>query len=183
MIGKNFTTGLKGLILLFLLSAIIILTYQLSVSSSHKHFFNKELLESELFNDHSVMKLRCKITAYCPKACCNSGVFVKRGRRIYIDWSNRIAIADMSISQLHSTGIDIVAIDPSVIPFGSIVYYKGTYYLAMDTGGAIKGKCIDLSMKTHEATHVFGKKTNQRVIVYKPQNPRAVVEHVKSLFK
>lgn len=44
-----------------------------------------------------------------------------------------------------------VAVDPSVIPLGTLLYIDGIYYVAEDTGGAIKGKKIDICVATHEA--------------------------------
>ena len=37
-----------------------------------------------------------------------------------------------------------IAVDPSIIPYGSIVLINGNEYVAQDCGGAIKGKNIDI---------------------------------------
>ena len=37
-----------------------------------------------------------------------------------------------------------IAVDPSIIPYGSIVLINGNEYVAQDCGGAIKGKKIDI---------------------------------------
>ena len=37
-----------------------------------------------------------------------------------------------------------IAVDPSIIPYGSIVLINGKEYLAQDCGGAIKGNKIDI---------------------------------------
>ena len=42
-----------------------------------------------------------------------------------------------------------VAVDPNVIPLGSKLYINGEYYIAEDTGGAIKGNRIDINCATH----------------------------------
>lgn len=47
-------------------------------------------------------------------------------------------------------GLGIVAVDPSVIPLGSIVFIEGKKYVAADTGGAIKGRRIDILVKTRQ---------------------------------
>lgn len=42
-----------------------------------------------------------------------------------------------------------VAVDPNVIPLGSKLYINGEYYIAEDTGDAIKGNRIDINCATH----------------------------------
>ncbi|MGN7388803.1 ubiquitin-like domain-containing protein [Sporosarcina sp. SAFN-015] len=67
-----------------------------------------------------------------------------------------------------ATGIDlranpnlkVIAVDPSVIPLGSKVWVEGYgYAIAGDTGGAIKGKKIDLHVPTKSAAYNFGRRT------------------------
>ena len=43
-----------------------------------------------------------------------------------------------------------IAVDPEVIPLGSVVIIDGHEYIAEDTGGAIKGKKIDMFCESHE---------------------------------
>lgn len=52
-----------------------------------------------------------------------------------------------------------VATDPRVIPTGSIVEINGTKYLADDTGGAIKGRRIDLRVTSRGAAIKWGRRT------------------------
>lgn len=51
-----------------------------------------------------------------------------------------------------------IAVDPRVIPLGSKVRMNSREYVAEDTGGAIKGKRIDLFMGSHNEAMRFGKK-------------------------
>lgn len=82
-----------------------------------------------------------KITAYCPCEECSegygnntsTGVKAKQGRTI--------------------------AVDPSVIPYGTKVYIKGIgEFTAEDCGGDVKGKHIDIYFNSHEETVEFGVK-------------------------
>lgn len=49
-----------------------------------------------------------------------------------------------------------ISVDPRVIPLGSIVIIDGTQYLAEDTGGAIKGKRIDMCVADHQEAKNLG---------------------------
>jgi 3D (Asp-Asp-Asp) domain-containing protein len=81
-------------------------------------------------------------TAYCPGPCAICGTTGKT-----------------------ATGRDAtlpgVAVDPAVIPLGSRLDVPGvgSWVLADDTGGAIKGEKIDVRMRTHEEAVEFGRKT------------------------
>ncbi len=49
-----------------------------------------------------------------------------------------------------------IAVDPSVIPLGSEVYFDGEIYIAEDIGGAIKGNTIDLFYGTEQESIDYG---------------------------
>lgn len=51
---------------------------------------------------------------------------------------------------------NIVAVDPSVIPLGSIVIIGGVKYRAEDTGGAIKQNRIDVLCGSHDEAVMKG---------------------------
>lgn len=81
----------------------------------------------------------CTLTSYCPcKTCCGK-------------WADG----------LTATGIPaepgIVAVDPDVIPLGSIVIIDGQRYLAADTG--VKGNWIDICAASHQEANDFGIQT------------------------
>lgn len=89
----------------------------------------------------SVSMGKFKVTAYCPCRKCSdgygnntsTGVKAKEGRTI--------------------------AVDPSVIPYGTKVYIKGSgEFVAEDCGGGIKGKHIDIYFKSHKKAVRFGVK-------------------------
>jgi 3D (Asp-Asp-Asp) domain-containing protein len=71
-------------------------------------------------------------------------------------------------SGVTATGIDlrahpdakVVAVDPNVIPLGTKLYIEGYgYAVAGDTGGAIKGKRIDLFMANRDDCFNWGRRT------------------------
>jgi 3D (Asp-Asp-Asp) domain-containing protein len=51
-----------------------------------------------------------------------------------------------------------IAVDPSVIPYGSKVIINGKEYVAEDCGGAIKNKKIDIFFNSHEEALEWGVK-------------------------
>ena len=53
-----------------------------------------------------------------------------------------------------------IAVDPKVIPLGSTVYIEGFgYYIAEDTGGAIKGNRIDVFLMDYNKARQLGRRT------------------------
>lgn len=64
-------------------------------------------------------------------------------------------------------GISTVAVDPRVIPLGSLVYVEGYgKAIAADTGGAIKGNIIDVYVNSNEeALNNWGRKYNVPVYI------------------
>src|SRR5699024_9808658 len=76
------------------------------------------------------------------------------------------------LSTHTATGIDlrvnprVIAVDPSVIPLGSLVEIQGLgIYVAGDTGGAINGRIIDIHFSTVSQAMSWGRRTvNVRII-------------------
>jgi len=57
-----------------------------------------------------------------------------------------------------------VAVDPSVIPYGTVLYIDGIgTRVAEDTGGAVKGKHIDVLVPNNKIAMAFGVKRHVRV--------------------
>lgn len=86
-----------------------------------------------------------KVTAYCScKSCCGSWA-TNRPNGIVYGASGNVLIPNYSI-----------AVDPDVIPYGTVVYIDGLPYVAHDCGGSIKGNSIDLYMSSHEEALNWG---------------------------
>lgn len=106
------------------------------------------LLEAgpEIF-EHSLGEF--KLTAYCPCEKCNG------------KW----------VGQLTASGTELtvgrtIAVDPDVIPLGSIVDINGFRYVAEDTGSAIKGNRIDILFPSHKEALDFGVQYASVSIIY-----------------
>jgi len=57
-----------------------------------------------------------------------------------------------------------IAVDPKLIPKGSLVFIEGWgYYIAEDTGSAIEGKRIDIFLNSHRMAIQLGNKQQARV--------------------
>ena len=61
----------------------------------------------------------------------------------------------------------VIAVDPSVIPYGSLVYIPcfDKYFVAEDCGGGIIGKRIDIFMNSEAECRKWGKRTIEIEIV------------------
>ena len=86
------------------------------------------------------------VTAYCPCENCSEGF----GR--------------MTATGTTATAGRTIAVDPSVIPYGTEVIIDGQAYIAEDCGGAINGTDIDIFFDTHEEVENFGKQ-NLKVVI------------------
>lgn len=80
-----------------------------------------------------------KLTAYCPCSKCNG------------KWAGGITSTG-AMAKSNRT----IAVDPSVIPYGTKVMINGEIYVAEDCGGAIKGNRIDVYHDTHSEALDFG---------------------------
>ena len=86
-------------------------------------------------------------TFYCPGSCCNG------------QW------AGVTASGAKPTPGTTIAVDPRVIPLGTKVYIEfenesskclNGYYIAQDTGGAIKGYRVDVLVNNHSEAYYYG---------------------------
>lgn len=74
-----------------------------------------------------------------------------------------------------------VAVDPHLIPYGSLLYIDGLgWRVAEDTGGAIRGHHIDVLVKTRHTAVRFGVKKHCHVEVYVPMAPENSIHAVSA---
>lgn len=79
-----------------------------------------------------------KLTAYCPcEKCCGKS-------------------DGITATETTATAGRTIAVDPSIIPYGSTVIINGNEYIAEDCGGAIKENHIDIFFDTHDEALNFG---------------------------
>lgn len=88
------------------------------------------------------------LTAYCPNACCCG------------EYANGYTATGTKAVEGKT-----IAVDPSVIPYGSRVMINGREYIAEDCGGAINGRHIDVYFDTHEAAVSFGVQTAEVYLI------------------
>lgn len=79
--------------------------------------------------------------------------------------STAYSYAEAGASYFTASGTDLrknpqaVAVDPSVIPLGTVVEVQGYgVALALDTGGAIKGNIIDVHFPTVDQCTSWGRR-------------------------
>lgn len=79
-----------------------------------------------------------RITYYCGCYSCSEG------------WGN------MTSTGVRAKEGRTIAVDPSVIPYGTHVSINGHEYIAEDCGGAIKGNDIDIYLEDHSRVYKAG---------------------------
>lgn len=91
-----------------------------------------------------------RLTAYCScQKCCGYWATVRP-----VD-ENGKEIVYGSSGEILTSGVS-VAVDTSVIPYGSELLINGTKYIAHDTGSGINGNCIDVYHEDHKNAVEFG---------------------------
>ena len=80
-------------------------------------------------------------------------------------WNQLLILGAKLVRNLSATGIDlskesnVVAVDPSVIPLGSLVKVSGYgFAIAGDTGGAIQGNIIDVHFDSVDQCRLWGRR-------------------------
>lgn len=109
-----------------------------------------EQIEEEILEPILVSLGEYKLTAYCScYKCCDEYALNRpideNGNEIVIGASQEVLIPGYSI-----------AVDPRIIPYGTVVFIDGKEYAAHDCGGAIKGNRIDVYFDEHQEALEFG---------------------------
>lgn len=93
------------------------------------------------------------------------------GKVLYME-STAYSYKEAGSSFYTAMGIDlrqnsqVVAVDPNVIPLGTLVEVEGYgVALAADTGGAIKGNILDVHLGSVEACTAWGRRFNVKVTI------------------
>lgn len=97
-----------------------------------------ELETEETTADNGLVSFVSRITAYCPCEECSDDY------------------GDMTSTGGRAKEGRTIAVDPKVIPYGSVVIINGHEYTAEDCGGEIKGTDIDIYFDTHSETYEWG---------------------------
>lgn len=85
-------------------------------------------------------ELTVTATAYCPCVkCCGK-------------------TDGITATGTQATAGRTIAVDPSVIPYGTYITIDGVTYVAEDRGGAVKGAEVDIFFDTHEEALQWGKR-------------------------
>lgn len=115
----------------------------------------QEALDSQLDTYLEVLKAEETIKTSYPKR--NFGKFS-------LSWYTPIELKKPREKLRTATGSKpkegrTIAVDPKVIPYGSTVYIEGYgYYIAEDTGSAIKGNRIDVFIEDYDKAKQLGRR-------------------------
>ena len=91
-----------------------------------------------------------KLTAYCScEKCCGKWA---KGRPVDEN-GNEIVIGSQGTPLVP---LQSIAVDTSVIPYGTKIMIYDRVFIAQDTGKSIVGNCIDIYFSSHEETVAFG---------------------------
>lgn len=176
---ENILIGLAGATLALCLAGSALMTVPEAVAGRTP--VHEALRRSTAFVPGTLMEMQFDITAYCPGSCCNSAVVSENGIVRQVDWSGRVAAGDFSIKELMSRGVNIAAVDPAVIPYGSIIEFGGRSYIALDTGSAIRGRRIDILLPEHGETVDFGVRRGETVKIVATGVPGSALAELRRI--
>jgi 3D (Asp-Asp-Asp) domain-containing protein len=141
----------RKLVVNFVAATGFVLVYQATILDS-KYAARQSYLREDKADPAPGARLRFAATAYCTGDLTASGVAPRTG---------------------------IAAADPDVLPTGSVIQiskaglqYDGIYTI-MDTGGVIRGRLLDLYMRSCDEATAFGRQSVQVFVLRLGWNPRA----------
>ena len=118
-------------------------------SSSSIHHIEEDPVEEEIIEEETVSKESLGtfiVTAYCAcSKCCGK----------YAD--------GYTATGTVATEGRTIAVDPDVIPLGSVIEFNGKEYIAEDTG--VDGRKIDLFIDSHTEARIWGVQEHEIFIV------------------
>ena len=88
-----------------------------------------------------------KTTGYCPCKSCSGS------------WGRHTSTGAVATAR-HT-----IAVDPSVVPYGSKIMINGTVYTAEDKGGGVRGRHIDIFYDTHAESKHHGVQNTEVFLV------------------
>ena len=88
-----------------------------------------------------------KTTGYCPCKSCSGG------------WGRHTSTGAVA------TAGHTIAVDPSVVPYGSKIMINGVVYTAEDKGGGVRGHHIDIFYDTHSKSKHHGVQNTEVFLV------------------
>ena len=153
-------TLIVSLLSIYMSFASLVMSYRTSVFASEA-FLCEECIVEEVEPVDCDEEIICteeeveslgifKLTAYCSCGkCCG-----KWGENRPVDENGEEIVFGASGERLIE-GVS-VAVDPSVIPYGSTIEIDGPEYIAHDCGGAIKNNRIDVYFDDHQSAVEFG---------------------------
>ena len=83
------------------------------------------------------------LTAYCPCYDCSK------------EWGS------MTATEVVAQPNHTIAVDPTVIPYGSKILIGDIVYIAEDCGSSVKNEIVDIFFTTHEEVEAFGMRTSE----------------------
>lgn len=123
-------------------------------------YFGGEKITDELLSEKVVKPAVSQL--YEVGQASFNGEYLKKYTMVSTAYSPRVIETDgnpwVTATGLRS-GVGVVAVDPNVIPLGSLLYIEGYgYAVAGDTGGAIKGNIIDVFFYSTEDALQWGRR-------------------------
>lgn len=115
--------------------------------------------------------MQMKTTGYCACGTCCSWEFSWYGLPVYSSGplKGKMKIVGKTASG-HIARPGTVAVDPGLFPMGTKFYIPGYGYgIARDTGGAMKGRRLDLFFRLHASAGYWGVQTKQVKVWYPPE--------------
>ena len=111
-----------------------------------------EYTNQEIEADYKYISLGIFVlTAYCPCVRCTGVWSAEHPSRAGTDFIQKTASG--TIPKEGRT----IAVDTSIIPFGTMVVINGHEYIAEDRGGVIRGNIIDIFFDCHQEALEFGR--------------------------